>query len=149
MKSTRHRKILELIEEHEIETQEELAKWLNQAGYQVTQATVSRDIRQLQLTKIATKDGKQKYTVIETKEKAMDDRHYRILHDCILSIEIAMNQLVIKTSTGMAMAVGAALDAMELEEMMGCIAGDDTILCIAKNEKNALKLLERLKIAMQ
>ncbi len=149
MKSTRHRKILELIGQHEIETQEELAKWLNQAGYNVTQATVSRDIRQLQLTKIATKNGRQKYAVVETKETMIDDRHYRILHDCIISIDTAMNQLVIKTSTGMAMAVGAALDAIELEEMMGCIAGDDTILCIAKNEKNALKLLERLKAAMQ
>src|SRR5574344_1085243 len=111
MKIERHTKIIELLNEYDIETQEELASLLNQSGYNVTQATVSRDIRQLKLIKQYV-NGKQKYVVLQNEISDMNEKYIRILKDGYVSMAMAQNILVIKTVSGMAMAVAAALDAM-------------------------------------
>ena len=121
MKLERHRKILELINTYDIETQEELADLLNNQGYNVTQATVSRDIRQLKLIK-KNINGKQKYAVIQGNINDMNEKYIRVLKDGFVSVAMAQNILVIKTVSGMAMAVAAALDAMKWKEIVGCIA---------------------------
>ena len=145
MKVKRQSKILELIRENDIETQEMLADLLNKAGFNVTQATVSRDIRELKLTKATMQSGKQK-NVATAKESSFDkERLNRVFRDGIVSIDYAQNIVVIKTLVGMAMAVAAALDSMENSEIMGTIAGDDTIFCVVKNESKAVKLTENLK----
>ena len=118
MKLERHSKIVELIGKYEIETQEELAEYLNREGYNVTQATVSRDIRELKLSKIQTEGGRQKYAVFHP-QTTFNDKYIRILHDSFLSMDMAQNILVIKTVSGMAMAVGAALDSMQFPELCG------------------------------
>ncbi len=145
MKIERHSKIVELISKYEIETQEELAALLNKEGYNVTQATVSRDIRELKLTKMPVEGGKQKYVVIQNKEGWMSDKYIRVLRDGYVSMDMAQNILVIKTVSGMAMAVAAALDAMQWNEVVGCIAGDDTIMCAVRSADDTLILMEKIK----
>lgn len=129
MKTKRQRKIIELITNYDIETQEELAAKLVENGFNVTQATISRDIRELNLTKIATKGGKQKYAVQSSSDIVSNSKYMRVLNDGIITMDTAGNILVVKTVSGMAMAVAAALDAMQIKEILGCIAGDDTIMC--------------------
>lgn len=145
MKVKRQSKILELIRENYIETQEMLADLLNKAGFNVTQATVSRDIRELKLTKATMQSGKQKYVATAKESSFVTERLNRVFRDGIVSIDYAQNIVVIKTLIGMAMAVAAALDSMENSEIMGTIAGDDTIFCVVKNESRAIKLTENLK----
>ena len=145
MKVKRQSKILELIRENDIETQEMLADLLNKAGFNVTQATVSRDIRELKLTKATMQSGKQKYVATAKESSFVTERLNRFFRDGIVSIDYAQNIVVIKTLVGMAMAVAAALDSMENSEIMGTIAGDDTIFCVVKNESKAVKLTENLK----
>lgn len=145
MKVSRQSKILELIEKNEVETQEELAMLLNESGYQVTQATVSRDIRALKLTKVATNSGKQKYIAIQSQESELSEKYVRILKDGFVSADTAQNILVVKTVSGMAMAVAAAIDALKLQGVVGCIAGDDTIMCAIRSNQEATKVLEKLK----
>ena len=145
MKIERHSKIVELISKYEIETQEELAALLNKEGYNVTQATVSRDIRELKLTKMPVEGGKQKYVVIQNKEGWMSDKYIRVLRDGYVSMDMAQNILVIKTVSGMAMALAAALDAMQWNEVVGCIAGDDTIMCAVRSADDTLILMEKIK----
>ena len=140
MKVKRQSKILELIRENDIETQEMLADLLNKAGFNVTQATVSRDIRELKLTKATMQSGKQKYVATAKESSFVTERLNRVFRDGIVSIDYAQNIVVIKTLIGMAMAVAAALDSMENSEIMGTIAGDDTIFCVVKNESRAIKL---------
>ena len=127
MKVSRHTKILELIEKYDIETQDELAAKLREEGFDVTQATVSRDIRELKLTKIPTSGGKQKYAVIGDSGEAMAQKYERVLREAFISVDMAQNILVIKTVAGMANAVCAAIDAMNMKEIVGSVAGDDTI----------------------
>ncbi len=126
MKLERHSKIVELIGRYEIETQEELSEYLHKEGYNVTQATVSRDIRELKLSKIQTDSGRQKYAVFHP-QTTFNDKYIRILQDSFLSMDMAQNILVLKTVAGMAMALAAALDALHFPEVVGCIAGDDTV----------------------
>lgn len=145
MKTKRQRKIIELISDYDIETQEELANFLIENGFAVTQATVSRDIRELNLTKIPLKDGKQKYSVPGSTTKVLNSKYMRVLNDGILSIETAGNILVIKTVSGMAMAVGAAVDAINIKEIVGCIAGDDTIMCVVKDADDSENVKEYLE----
>lgn len=137
MKSARHEKIIELVQEFNIETQEELSEKLNNSGFTVTQATVSRDIRDLNLTKASYIKGKQKYIILEKKDDQLDEKFSRILKDGFLSMELAVNLLVIKTVPGMAMAVAAALDALNIDGIVGSIAGDDTIMCAIKTIESA------------
>ena len=145
MKSKRQVKILELIRKNDIETQEELSDYLEKEGYQVTQATVSRDIRELNLTKVSINGGKQKYVLPHSKNMTINSKYIRVLKDGILSMTCAGNLLVVRTVAGMAMAVAAAIDAINMKEVAGCIAGDDTIMCAirdAHDTENVKKHLE-------
>ena len=145
MKTARHAKIIEIINKNNIETQEELAKALNEAGFNVTQATVSRDIRELKLTKIALDGGKQKYAVMHAHSSNLNEKYLRILKDGFSSMTMAQNILVVKTVSGMAMAVAAALDAMNWSEIAGCIAGDDTIMCAVHSVDETLVVMEKIR----
>lgn len=145
VKIERHTKIVELISKYDIETQEELADKLNEAGFNVTQATVSRDIRELKLTKVAFDGNRQKYVVLQSQEGWMSEKYIRVLQDGFSNMSMAQNILVVKTVSGMAMAVAAALDAMQFPEVVGCIAGDDTIMCATRGEDETLLLMERLR----
>ena len=145
MKVNRHVKIVELVNKYDIETQEELADRLREEGFQITQATVSRDIRDLKLTKVPTDDGRQKYAVLKATENALRDKYIRILKDGFVSMDMAMNILVIKTVSGMAMAVGAAIDEMNWHEVVGCIAGDDTIMCAIRTNEDAVAIMKKLR----
>ena len=144
MKAKRHAKILEIIRKYDVDTQEELCVRLNEAGYKVTQATVSRDIRELKLSKIQTENGRQKYAVFHP-QTAFNDKYIRILHDSFLSMDMAQNILVIKTVSGMAMAVGAALDSLHFGEIVGCIAGDDTVMCAVRTVDDTIVLMDKIK----
>lgn len=144
MKKQRHAKIVELIEKHDIETQEELADFLKEAGFYVTQATVSRDIRELQLSKIPTGDGKQKYIVLRQDDSHLVDKYIRVLKDGLLSMDMAQNILVIKTVSGMASAVAVAVDAMKLKEIVGSIAGDDTIMMAVRTIEDTKVVMEKI-----
>ena len=145
MKVNRHQKIVELISKYNIETQEELADRLREEGFQITQATVSRDIRDLKLTKVQTDDGRQKYVVLKATENALRDKYIRILKDGFVSMDMALNILVIKTETGMAMAVATAIDEMHWHEVVGCIAGDDTIMCAIRTVEDAATVMEKIR----
>ena len=145
MKVNRHAKIIELINKYHIETQEELAEYLNREGFKVTQATVSRDIRDLKLTKIPSENGKQRYALHQHHESAMSEKYIRVLREGYLSMDMAQNILVIKTVSGMAMAVAAAIDAMHLHEIVGCIAGDDTIMCAVRSVDDTIAVMSRLR----
>ena len=145
MKSKRQAKMLELIKKHEIETQEELLDYLQKEVYQVTQATVSRDIRELKLTKVSMSSGRQKYAVIADGSEGLSEKYARIFHDAFVSMDMAQNILVIKTVAGMAMAVAAAIDAMHLHEIVGCIAGDDTIMCAVRSVEETVSVMSRLR----
>ena len=144
MKVSRHAKIIELISQYDIETQEELAEYLNRAGFKVTQATVSRDIRDLKLTKVSVNGGKQKY-ILHRPEEGMSEKYIRVLKDGYVSMDMAQNILVIKTVSGMAMAVAAALDAMKWNEVVGCIAGDDTIMCAIRTTEDTVAVMEKIR----
>lgn len=145
MKTTRHTKILELIQKNEIGTQEELSDLLEKEGYHVTQATVSRDIRELKLTKVMLGNGKQKYAVLPDKDQNMVLKYVRVFRDGFISMDMAQNILVIKTVSGMAMAVAAALDAMDCNEIVGSIAGDDTVMCAVRTVDDTITLMGRLR----
>lgn len=144
MKSKRHAKILELIKKYDIETQEELSELLLKEGYSVTQATVSRDIRQLHLTKVS-QGGRQRYAALTGSDADMEEKYARVFRDGFLSMEMAQNILVVKTVSGMAMAVAAALDHMNCHEIVGSIAGDDTIMCALRSTEDTESVMERLQ----
>lgn len=144
MKVNRHVKIIELIHKYRIETQEELADYLKKEGFQVTQATVSRDIRDLKLTKIPRGDGRQCYAVHQESDIQMSEKYIRVLKDGFVSMDMAQNVLVIKTVAGMASAVCAALDAMKWNEIVGSIAGDDTIMCAIRTVEDTLSVMDKI-----
>ena len=145
MKTKRQTKMLELIKKHNIETQEELSDYLQKEGYQVTQATVSRDIRELKLTKVAMSNGRQKYAALTEANEDLSEKCTRVFRDAFVSMDMAQNILVIKTVSGMAMAVAAAIDAMHLHEIVGCIAGDDTIMCAVRSVDDTIAVMSRLR----
>ena len=145
MKISRHAKIIELISQYDIETQEELAEYLNRAGFKVTQATVSRDIRDLKLTKVSMGAGKQKYVVHRQEEPEMSEKYIRVLRDGYVSMDMAQNILVIKTVSGMAMAVAVAVDSMKWNEVVGCIAGDDTIMCAIRTVEDTVAVMDKIR----
>ncbi len=144
MKKVRLGKMIEIIEKYDVETQEELASYLREAGYDVTQATVSRDIRELKLSKIPTGDGRQKYVVLKQDDTHLGDKYIRVLSDGFVSMDNAQNILVIKTVAGMAMAVAAAIDAMKFKEIVGCIAGDDTIMMAVRTVEETQNLMNKI-----
>lgn len=144
MKIERQTKILKLISERVVETQDELANLLTNEGFVVTQATISRDIRDLKLTKVTTSDGRQKYVVLQNKETNLNEKYIRVLKDGYVGMDRAMNMIVVTTLTGMAMAVAAAIDAISFDEVVGCIAGDDTIFCAVRTEQDTIVIMEKL-----
>lgn len=144
MKVGRQTKIIELINKYDIETQEELADRLNAAGYNVTQATVSRDIRDLKLTKISVDGTHQKYIVLQNQESVLFEKYVRVLQDGYLCMEQAQNILVIKTISGMAMAVAAALDSLSINGLVGTIAGDDTVMCAIRTEREVAQVMDHI-----
>ena len=144
MKIGRQAKIVELIGRYNIETQEELCDMLNKEGYEVTQATVSRDIRALKLTKVVTPEGRQCYRFIADTQD-LTQKQLNILRDGFISCDMAQNLLVVKTAVGLAMAVAASIDALNIREIMGCIAGDDTILVITRTTDECLEVMKKLR----
>jgi transcriptional regulator of arginine metabolism len=149
VKSVRQAVIKNIIETQIIETQEELALRLREEGFAVTQATVSRDIRELNLTKMPCGSGRQKYTFISENSGGASDKYVRILHDGLISMEPAGNLLVLKTVSGMAMAVAAAIDAMHFAEVVGCIAGDDTIMVAVRTVEETRQLMGKIDEIMK
>ena len=145
MKAKRHAKIIEIIHKYEIETQDDLAERLNQAGYAVTQATISRDIRELKLSKVPINGGRQKYVVIAGTDTATVLKYNRVLKDGYISSAMATDLLVIKTVSGMAMAVAASIDALEIPGIVGCIAGDDTIMCAIHSKDDIYNVMEQIE----
>jgi transcriptional regulator of arginine metabolism len=145
LKKNRHDKIIEIINANEVETQDQLATLLKNAGYDVTQATVSRDIRQMKLTKQVTPEGKQKYVYTTADPEVMHDKYVHVLRAGFVSADVAGNLLVIRTVSGMAMALATAIDALEMPEVVGCIAGDDTIFVAIKTKEEATTVLKNFK----
>ena len=146
MKKTRQAKIIEIIQKYDIGTQEELAERLKNAGFSVTQATVSRDIRELKLSKAVTAGGGQRYVAMKPEDGQLGDKYIRVLQDAFEDIAAAQNLLVVKTVPGMAMAVAAALDAMDFPEIVGSIAGDDTIFIAARTVEEARALMQKIRL---
>lgn len=144
MKNYRHQKIMEIIQSNEVETQEELCDLLSKAGFSVTQATISRDIKQLNLHKVTSTSGKQCYSAAGSSEPVRGDKLVRILRAGFVSMEAAQNILVIKTVSGMAMAVAAAIDAIPIPGMLGSIAGDDTIMCAIKSADEVGQVMQSI-----
>ncbi len=144
MKNKRHQRIMELIEQFDIETQEELVGKLLEDGFNITQATVSRDIRELKITKVSNGKGRQKYVVLNNDTEHLADKYIRIIRDGLTGMDTAQNILVIKTVSGMAMAVAAALDAMSLAEVVGSIAGDDTIMVAVRTTQDAVLVKDKI-----
>lgn len=150
MKSKRQSEILALIEKYDIETQGELSDYLEQAGFHVTQATLSRDVREMKLSKVLMDNGRQKYAILTEQPDSdvisdMSEKYKRIFRDGFLSVDMAQNILVVRTHSGMAMAVAAALDALKMQEIVGCIAGDDTIMCAIRSTEETKKLMHKLR----
>lgn len=144
MKRKRQEAILELVKKIEIETQEELAEKLGGAGFAVTQATISRDIRELKLTKIQ-RGAKQVYAVLTENKYSGNNKYIDILKHSFVSVDMAQNILVIKTASGTAMAVATALDSLHWDEIVGSIAGDDTVMCAIRTVEDTKKLMKRLE----
>ena len=136
MKTSRQEEILQIIEQSEIETQEELAEQLRRRGYKVTQATVSRDIRELQLVKGQTKDGRYKYISGNYDNRPISERFIRIFRESVVSYQCAQNLIVVKTLSGCSGAAGEAIDCLSLEHIVGSISGDNTLLVIVDHEDN-------------
>ena len=146
MKSRRHEKILELILEHVVDTQEELLRLLKQEGYHVTQATVSRDIKDLRLSKTLGADGCYRYTFV-SQERSADytPRFSAIFSEAVIHVDFAGHIVVVKCHTGMANAACAALDTLRLGEVVGTLAGDDTIFILMRGPEAAQTLTQQLK----
>lgn len=142
LKKNRHDKIIEIINNHVVETQEQLASLLKEAGYDVTQATVSRDIRQMKLTKQVIEDGRQKYVYFTADPEVLHDKYVNVLRAGFVSMDLAQNLLVIRTVSGMAMALATAIDALEMPQIVGCIAGDDTIFAAVKSPEKAEEVMK-------
>lgn len=145
MKAARHAMILELIDRYGIETQDELAAYLKEHNFPVTQATVSRDIKELRLIKVLSDDGVYKYASVDKAEAGLQDRFNRIFSQSVLNITNAGHMIVIKTISGSANAAAEAVDALKWPEIAGSIAGDNTIFIAIKDAKSVPELLKRLQ----
>lgn len=145
MKYKRQSKIMELINSFDIYTQDELADRLGTSGFAATQATISRDIKELKLLKVPAADGQYKYAPAGREEEKTDIKFLNILNETVIKISPAKNLLVIKTYSGMAQAAAAALDAMDFSEAVGTIAGDDTIFLACAGDENAEAVAKRLE----
>ncbi|NLO40907.1 MAG: arginine repressor [Ruminiclostridium sp.] len=146
MKYNRHAKILEIIENHDIVTQDELVERLKSQGMDVTQATISRDIKELRLVKVMTSEGKAKYTAMSNDSGVLSEKLLSILRGGYLSSDYANNILVIRTLPGLASAVASTIDSLGWTEIVGTIAGDDTILIVTRAERIAEEMQERFNL---
>lgn len=151
MKNTRQERILRLIREHDIGTQEELASYLARDGVSVTQATISRDIRELNLRKVPVSGGKMKYVAGGDQQASPGDagRYKRMLRSSYLSMDISANILVIHTASGMAMACATALDGLAFPEILGSIAGDDTVIAVIAENADPAEVRRRIEDAVK
>ncbi|MEZ0536075.1 arginine repressor [Caldicellulosiruptoraceae bacterium PP1] len=145
MKSDRQQRILDIIQNNEIETQEELVEILKNLGYDVTQATISRDIKELRLTKVLTETGKYKYAVLGTKENNITEKLIKVFSEAIINVDTADNLVIIKTIMGAAQSAAAAVDSLDWPEVVGTIAGDDTIFIATKSIEYAEKIVDRIQ----
>mgnify|MGYP002519789504 CR=1 FL=1 len=144
MKSKRQEKILELIAEYEIETQEELIFYLNKFGFEATQATISRDIRDLRLFKVSGVHKKYRYAYINETEGEITAKMKSLFRDCVISVNYAQNLVVIKTLTGNGANAGAVVDKLNYEEIVGSVAGDDTLLVVCCDNQAADRVVEKI-----
>lgn len=144
MKSKRHAKVLELITQHEIDTQEELLRLLNDSGFHVTQATVSRDIKELHLVKVQSADGGYRYSTNRHENPDMSFKFHAVFSESVLFVSYAENIVVIKCYAGMANAACAALDSIQWPSVVGTLAGDDTIFCVIRGKTEAADFAEKL-----
>ena len=149
MKRQRHRMILEIVENQAVETQEALAEELKKHGFQVTQATVSRDVKELRLFKVMGDDGSYRYAVAERSEQGLAERLRRVFAETVQSVDYACNQVVIKTLPGSAHAAAEMVDTMRWKEVVGTLAGDNTILVILRSIEVAPEVAERFKGMMK
>ena len=145
MKRERQNRILELIETKDIETQDELVALLREEGYNVTQATISRDINELRLGKLPGGNGKRKISVQPTGDVHLTNKYIRVLRDGFVSMDNAQNILVVRTVSGMAMTVAASLDALHMKEVVGSIAGDDTIMMAIRTTEETKAVMDRIR----
>ncbi|MDE5863139.1 MAG: arginine repressor [Lachnospiraceae bacterium] len=145
MKEKRQNRIKEIIETMDIETQDELLAELAKAGFSATQATISRDIREMGLMKTAGGNGRQKYVLLQNTDADVMAKYHQVLSAGVLNLDYAGNMIVIRTVSGMAMAVAAALDNMDIQGFMGCIAGDDTIFCAVRNENFCKEIIAEIR----
>lgn len=144
MRNGRHAAILDIISKNEIETQEELCLELNKQNYKVTQATVSRDIKELRLFKVAGTAKKYKYAFIDEGSNRISPKMQNLFRECVLSIKSAMNQVVVKTLRGNGSNAGMIVDKLNLQEIVGSIAGDDTLLIVTESSEHASVVVEKL-----
>ncbi|SES70670.1 transcriptional regulator, ArgR family [Natronincola peptidivorans] len=149
MKYTRHAKILEIIENREIETQEELSEELKRIGLNVTQATVSRDIKELRLIKVLSKSGKYKYATLKSQDTILSDRLVRLFKDAIISYDHAGNILVLKTIPAAAQAAASAIDATNFDGIVGTVAGDDTIFVLVRDSDKMEEMKDKFRKLMR
>ena len=145
MKKGRQEKILELITKYEVETQDDLMELLSGEGYAVTQATVSRDIKELKLTKVSTTHGTYRYVKNRVNHHEGNIKLNHAVVDSITNVDYAANIVVLKTYPGLAMAVASGVDALNLEGVLGCIGGDDTIIIVTRNEDVSISISENIK----
>lgn len=145
LKSIRHNKILDIINNMEIETQEELAEELKSSGYNVTQATVSRDIKILKLIKMQSTSGKYRYVAPSKEERDINDKLFSILSNAAISVEKVDKFVVIKTLTGAASAVAEAIDSLYGSDIAGTIAGDNTIFILVRTDEKAVELISKVR----
>jgi transcriptional regulator of arginine metabolism len=144
MKYSRHAKILELIEKYDIETQEELAEKLKESGMEVTQATVSRDIKELKLIKVLTENDRYKYAPAVQPDITISNRLLKVFSASFLSCDYAKNIVVIKTLPGMAQASASAMDSLKWPDIVGTIAGDETLMVVCRTENTAEQLVDKI-----
>ncbi|RBP61796.1 ArgR family transcriptional regulator [Alkalibaculum bacchi] len=152
MKISRQSKLLEIIENDPIETQEELARRLKESGFNVTQATISRDIKELKIIKVLNEEGKYHYAPFRdtnSEGNEVNERIVNVFREAVISIDYSGNMIVLKTLSGTAMGATAAIDAMALPDVVGCIAGDDTIFALARSEDKVANLVTRFRKMMR
>lgn len=149
MKTNRQKKILEIVNHNTVETQDDLILALAEEGFHVTQATISRDIRELQLTKVLTSKGNYRYVAPKREEPQTGVKFNTALVESVVSVEYAMNLIIIHTFPGLANAVAAGIDRLAIAEVLGCVAGDDTIFVATRTEKSAKTISERLHVMMK
>lgn len=149
MKAKRHAKILDIIQTIPVTTQEELQSHLKGSGFNVTQATVSRDIKELRLIKTLDANGSYRYSTVQQESQSISSRFHTLFSDAVLSVDYAGNMVVVKCLSGMASAVCAAMDALRRPDVVGTISGDDTYLCVMRDEGKAIDLVTEMKKLMR